>query len=407
MKSCYNTRMGKTIVYFSYRGLGHFNPTSIFAAELVKRGHNVIYYAADQYRDTLHSLGIHQKSYPQWHFSEGNAHGNLGVLAREVVEITNRSLPILLEEMRNINPDIILYDTIAMWGNVIAHVRQKPSVALFTTFAFNAHVSRHFPSIYLSLLIKALLKKPDGIYAYYRYCKLAKKYSLSPKSLTEFLLSKGTMNIVFTSGYFQPCSESFDNSFHFVGPSLSKRKETIDFWNKLDLKKKTIYISLGSILTDNLNFYKLCINTFANAPYQVILSLGNTFTIKDLPPIPQNIFVKNYIPQLEILQKTDVFITHGGMNSVSEGLYYGVPLVIIPHTDEMKMNAKRVVELRAGVQLSKDHLTSQKLKNAVALLLQEKRYSQHAAMIQSSFRNAGGYKKACKIVDDYLKENRR
>ena len=49
--------------------------------------------------------------------------------------------------------------------------------------------------------------------------------------------------------------------------------------------------------------------------------------------------------QLEVLQHADVFVTHGGMNSSSEALYYGVPLVVIPVTGDQPFVAKRLTEV--------------------------------------------------------------
>ena len=69
--------------------------------------------------------------------------------------------------------------------------------------------------------------------------------------------------------------------------------------------------------------------------------------------IPDNILMFHFVPQLETLQHTDVFITHGGMNSVNESLFYGVPMIVVPQALDQSLVAKRVCELGVGLTIEK------------------------------------------------------
>ena len=71
-----------------------------------------------------------------------------------------------------------------------------------------------------------------------------------------------------------------------------------------------------------------CIKAFGNKELSVILNTGRG--TGDTGNIPSNIWTYSYVPQLEVLQHTDLFITHGGMNSVNEAMYYGVPMLVMP-----------------------------------------------------------------------------
>ena len=64
--------------------------------------------------------------------------------------------------------------------------------------------------------------------------------------------------------------------------------------------------------------------------------------------IPSNIWTYSYVPQLEVLQHTDLFITHGGMNSVNEAMYYGVPMLVMPVINDQPLNAAQVEKLKLG-----------------------------------------------------------
>ena len=94
------------------------------------------------------------------------------------------------------------------------------------------------------------------------------------------------------------------------------------------------------------------------------MSVGEDTDIESLGKIPDNFIVKKHIDQISVLEISDVFITHCGMNSTSEGLYYGIPLILFPQTTEQKGVASRVKELGAGKFLGKIN-DSETIKNIV------------------------------------------
>nr|WP_114384313.1 nucleotide disphospho-sugar-binding domain-containing protein [Paenibacillus prosopidis] len=111
-----------------------------------------------------------------------------------------------------------------------------------------------------------------------------------------------------------------------------------------------------------------------------------------------NFIVKNCVPQLEVLQHADVFFTHGGMNSTSEGLYYGTPLAVIPVSADQPMVARRVSELRAGLALDLGELSPVLLRETAETLLAFPSFKQQAEVIGASFREAGGASKAAEVI---------
>ncbi|MCV5706991.1 UDP-glucosyltransferase, partial [Escherichia coli] len=87
------------------------------------------------------------------------------------------------------------------------------------------------------------------------------------------------------------------------------------------------------------------------------LSVGKHIDTNQLKNVPPNFKVYNYVPQLEVLKQANLFITHGGMNSSSESLYFGVPMIVIPVMGDQPIVAQRIEDLKAGIQLNLKKLT--------------------------------------------------
>ena len=138
-------------------------------------------------------------------------------------------------------------------------------------------------------------------------------------------------------------------------------------------------------------FYKQSIEAFKNMKeYQVILSIGKYHKVEELGELPDNIFAYNYVPQLQVLKQTDVFITHGGINSINEALFlFKLPLIIIPQDSEQFDNSLLVEKFNAGIYLKEDNLTPEILKDSVIKFLENKNgYIKGIDSIVDSFNEA-------------------
>jgi MGT family glycosyltransferase len=159
-------------------------------------------------------------------------------------------------------------------------------------------------------------------------------------------------------------------------------------------------VSLGTVHNLKQDFYRQCFKAFAELPCHVVMSVGKDTDIAALGPIPVNFTVRNRVPQLEVLKRTRVFVSHGGMNSINESLYFGVPLVMVPQQVEQGFNARRVEKLGAGRLLKSEKITVDSLREAVSQVLQDERYRQNAAQLGQQMQGLGGYARA---VDEILR----
>ena len=377
----------KRIVFFCIPAHGHTNPTLGVVRELVNRGHQVWYYSYEMFRNKIESTGAHfipcdghdmeLKLTP----GEASRLGNDMVLSTRVLVDTTLSLDeMVCRDMQNLHPDCIVADSMAVWGKAVAQKLGIPFVSSTTTFAFNKHSAKVMPQS-LGELFRFLITMPRCS----RHIKRLQMKGYPVKNVLDILQNdENTHTIVYTSEEFQPCSETFSKEYYsFVGPSVRPAESVVE-----KQQEKLIYISMGTVNNDMLPFYRVCIHAFADKDYQVIISVGNQVNVEQFGALPENIKVYSSVDQIAVLQKADVFLTHCGMNSVSEALYFGVPLVMHPITSEQKGVANRVSQMEAGVFLEKE--TRDAVWSAVNCVLQTPYYAGNARKIGQGFHNCAG-----------------
>lgn len=286
-------------------------------------------------------------------------------------------------DMEALKPDCIVADSMAVWGKAVAMKLGIPFVSSTTTFAFNQHSAKIMKQSIGSLLQMIFSMPKIG-----KDIKRLQEKGYPVKSVLDIIQNdENTHTVVYTSPEFQPCSETFSDKYAFVGPSVRPAADNIE-----KTKDKLIYFSMGTVNNDMQALYKRCITAFAATDYQVIMSVGNLVSIDQLGELPENIMVTEHIDQIAVLQKADVFISHCGMNSVSESLYFGVPLIMLPQTPEQGGVAERVLQLGAGIRLHKTH--GESILHAVNHVLENSTYAQKAAEIGTGFRQCSGAKGA-------------
>ncbi len=385
---------------------GHINPSLPLVRELVNRGEEVVYYAGETFGPRVADTGARHRAYRNACLTSlielpVRTDELSWLLMRTSAEVLDAELPAFRAE----RPDYVITDSVAPWGQWAAAVLGVPVVTSVSTFAFNRHVMTWAAAhgVRPKSARLALSKIRHMVKAFALGRRLRRRYGVKGPGVMASVLGRSDLNIVYTSRHFQPRAETFDGRFRFVGPSMSRRAETIAFpWEALR-HAVVVYVSLGTLFNRDVAFYRRCFEAFPGEDFQVVLSLGTNVARERLGVAPPNFIVQPYVPQLDVLQRTSVFVTHGGMNSVSESLYYGVPVIVIPQMGEQHIVGRRVEELGAGLCLPPEQATAERLRAAVRRLLSERRFRDQARAVSESFRSAGGVAAAA----DAILEKRR
>lgn len=381
------------IAWFCIPAMGHTNPTLAVVRHLTEAGHAVRYYSFNALREKIEATGaefvaMDDCSYEMKLGPDAGARiAKDTAFATEVlVETTLAADAMLLSDLRRFQPDVIVADSMALWGKLLAIKLGIPFVCSTTTFAFNKE-SAQVMQQGLGDLFRLLLQLPK----INRQLKRLQKHGYQVNSILDVVQNDNATNtIVYTSKVFQPSADTFSDKYVFVGPSVTEKPPLPRV-----TERPRVYISMGTVNNDMPALYRTCIDALS-ADYELILSVGEQVDPAELGQLPSHVTVQQRVDQMAVLADCDAFLTHCGMNSVSEALYCGVPLVLFPQTAEQQGVANRTAELGSGVMLAAP--TAEAIHDAVHQVLSDARYREAAGKIRDSFRSCGGPKAAADFI---------
>ena len=193
--------------------------------------------------------------------------------------------------------------------------------------------------------------------------------------------------------------------------------ETMDREKFERVYKPLIYISMGTVFNnENSGLFELLITVcknYSHDKYMMIVSAGDEATYNKYANTSalcgQHVLMLPHAPQIDLLKRAHLFITHAGMNSVSEAINYGVPTICLPLSGDQPFVAYRLAEeLHAGVRLLPDKtLTMEKINEALDHVLKNPMYRKRAQELSQASKSYSGHKTACEITVKFLSENEK
>lgn len=381
---------------------GHINPTIGVVQELISRGEEVVYFCIEAFRERIEKTGATVRTFDDQKFIKAFISGGRDYLLERINGLLLTAdiiIPSVLEQIKGEHFDYIIHDSMFGCGRLLAQILKLPAINSCTSFAQTKesfdHIIEQFHIEVPTELVMPITDKFQSLAV-----KIKDEYGVEVHSPYEVFCNPAPLAIVYTTREFQPYGQAFDQTYKFVGPSISSRLTKEDFDFPAIQGENPIYISLGTVFNQAIDFYKLCFEALGNTDHTIVMSIGNKVQINDLGEIPKNFIVKDYVPQTDVLQYTKLFITHGGMNSVHEGLYYGVPLIVIPQSADQPIIAEQVANIGAGITLQMHGLTAAQLREVVDHVVGVSSFKKSVATISDSFRTSGGYHQA---VDEIFK----
>jgi zeaxanthin glucosyltransferase len=402
---------------------GHLHPIAVLARELQRRGHRVTALNIADVEDAckgqgfdFHAVGTDVMPLGSWerYWTPIATSAGLGA-----IRATARAHRMITRAMCEGTPvahattpfDGLLVDQIQFQGKVIADHLGLPFVTIAPFIPMHRDVDSERPPPYLPF------DRAHGR----RHRRLANRLGYEVlevlarpvmKETNEFARRWGVATLRRVADSFSPllqvtqCPAALDfqdgeSGVAYVGNLLDDARPAVDFpYERLDPDRPLVYVSLGTLQNQRPEIYQSLVDALDELPVQGVVSLGRWRDEGEAPIVRSSRHVVvPFAPQKELLERASAVVTHAGMNTVIEALTAGVPLVMVPITNDQPAVAKRVELQGAGIRVSRSKLKGDALRTALRAVLDQPSYRAAASKLQASIRDGGGVTRAADLVE--------
>jgi MGT family glycosyltransferase len=366
---------------------GHLNPALALAQALSAQGHLVAW--------AVHSQRIGDKLpprshvYPLDHADGPDAGAAPAVRGPESVRLffEDYAMPMAAKLLRPLEaivrdfcPEVMVVDHQMPAGALVARKLGLPWASLVTTSAsiqkmtpaLDAWLAEHFRSLQQGYLPPELMvERPD----------------LSPHCAIVYSIEALIGN----------AHARLQAPYAFVGPAQGQGRRQIEFpWDWLQPESSKLLVTLGTVSRDrDTRFFEVVLEALAGMPTVQAVMVAPSQLAQQAP---HNVLVREYVPQLDLLQRIDGVVCHAGHNTVCEALSCGLPLIVAPIRDDQPVIARQVIEAGAGLFMRHGKVSPAAARSAIEALLGRPELRLRARALGQALREAPGTAGAADLV---------
>ena len=391
---------------------GHLNTMFPLGAELQRRGHDVTIFSATKAQTEVESLGFKFcEVYSPSPTSQLKGLANIRHTLQKFAWIAETRLEKAPQLIKQYNIDALLVDLSVLEGGTIADYLNLPHITICCMLPF--YEDPKIPPILTAW------EYDRAWWAQFRNCTGYRIFNLLGEPVFKVISQyrqkwnlpayKGTNDIFSKLAIITRHIPEFEfprqlpPHFHFTGPfHNSIKRQPVEFpFEKLN-EKPLIYASMGTLQNHFEDIFRVIAEACVGLDAQLVISLGGGLEPKTFSNLPGQPLVVKYAPQLELLKKAALVITHAGLNTTLESLSYGVPMVAIPITDDQPGVAARIAWTGTGECLPLKGLNVSKLKESIQRVFTNDSYKQNALKLQKTIHSTSGVNSAADIIEQAI-----
>ncbi len=405
---------------FSYKGTGHLNPLIALSRQLVNRGHRVTFLQKPELEDRVRQHGLEFAPIGQSNYSSGEQTGcdppgaQSGITAlRCGIQRIAGDMELFLREapaaLIRAGIDTLIMDEITLSGPTLAEMLRLPYFVVSTSVPHNfgwtaprriARPSSYFERLQTAWLQVSILRMRGPVRR--RLDRFRRMAGLGPiRTIKEVFpelahITQLPQCLDFPRSVLPP-------NFHYAGPLVDDAaRPVVEFpWCRLD-DRPVVYASLGTGRTNDPAIFRLIAEACTGCNLQLVISLGGRRSPELFDDLPGDPLVVRYAPQLELLRRAEIVITHGGLNTALETLMEGKPMIAIPKAFDQPAVAARLEWLGVAEVLSIENISTHRLRLALSKVLNEASYRTAAREIQGKIRSVHGLERAADVIEKAL-----
>ena len=405
----------------SYKGTGHLNPLITLSRQLVVRGHTVTFFHDAELEARIRSHGLEFVSIAPPAGDSGEATRAsrrrkpssaiplLRYRIRRTITDMERFLRDTPQALTRAGVDALIIDELALAGPTLAEMLRLPYVVISTSLPHNfgwsapGHIAPPqsiFTRVQSAMLEISVFRMRGPVRRRLDYFR--RQAGLGPirnirRAFPELL------HITQLPECLDFCRSDLLANFHYTGPFVDEAaRPAIAFpWHQLD-GRPVIYASLGTTLKSEPATFRFIAEACDGLGVQLVISLGGRRDPDSFHDLPGRPLVVRDAPQLELLKKAEIVITHAGPNTAFETLMQGKPMIAIPKAFDQPAIAARLAWFGAAIVLRPGKLSVEEIRWALAKVLLDPGYRNAARSLQARIRSARGLERAADLIEDAM-----
>jgi zeaxanthin glucosyltransferase len=416
------------LAFWTLPSPGHMNPMTALARKLRERGHDIFFSGFPDCEPYVRHAGfefhpVAARQFPagytdQWLAQLSKLHGIHGLrfTISKLLESLEGSLGETPAVLREARAEALIWDEVGRGAFLTAAELGVPFIHISNALPFLQYdsVPPGFTAWPHRTGALARLRNRAGYAAFAHFIRPATD-ALAQHSLRQGVpfnrkdRNAGLSQLAIISQL--PAAFDFPNPelppwFYYTGPFHDGLgRPTVDFpWHQLT-GKPLIYASMGTIQNGAEHVFRTIAAACSSLDCQLVMSLGKNISPESIKPIPANCIAIPQAPQLDLLRRATLCITHAGMNTALEALTCGVPMVAIPVTNDQPGVAARIAYHGTGTVVPLRRLTPNRLRRAIHEVLAAPRYRDNALRLQAAIQSIDGLTQAAEIIETRLRSS--
>jgi MGT family glycosyltransferase len=412
----------RRIGILSFSSPGHFYPLTALGRRLRSRGHDVVYFQVADLERPIRAAGLEYRQIGREDFPGGSIRardeelGQLEGLAalRCALRSFTRNARMLFrdapEAIRDEGVDSLIIDQIEMAGGTVAEHLGLPFVSVAAALPINLDPSAppvNIPWTHRDGRLARLRNRLGNAFCERVFSGVLRTidhqrraWRLPPTRGLNSLFS-GLAQFSQLPAALELPGRRLPPRFHHTGPwTDATGREPVDFpWSRLDPGRPLVYASMGTLQNGVLRTFRMIAEACAGLGLQLVISLGGGQEPALLGDLPGDPVVVGYAPQLELIRRSTLTISHGGLNTALESLAQGVPLVVLPVAYDQPGVGARVEWSSVGRSIPVGRLTVGRLRDAVRTVLGNPAYRDRAGQLRARIEAADGLDRAADLIE--------
>ncbi len=401
---------------------GHVFPTLQMAQNLKNAGYRVAYLGIADTMEVVTTAGfdtyvIFEDIYPKG--SVGNAQNEPVVtpqrIQQHLTEMLDGGLEPILDE---IQPKVIITSFFLRVEALILAYRYSVTQMIFWPFLHrldipDENIIGNIPALTSIGCMRRIFEVVD-IELRFKLLDFLKKKGIVLEKFTDLANPLSDLgHIVLCPSELEIDDKYIDKNVSYLGPGIRKvftvTEEELSIFLPPDRSKKLIFLSMGSQINSYPEkadaFFRMVMEIMKEdtfTPYHLLIAAGVHASTYQEEGLNENVSVFEWVPQTDVLQHTSLAIIHGGLGSVKECIYYGVPMLAVPMGRDQYFNAQRVLHHKLGLTLYTDQLSAERVKNALLEILRNKSATAGLTNMQILFRDREDEKPEISMISEVL-----